>query len=247
MGIDICLHYSFFLILVLMPLALSEFCARMAPELSEFWHWTLTLFTTIGVFGSIVIHELAHAKAAKRYGIKTEKIILIALGAMAQFEEAVFPSPKSEFAISVLGPLSNFAVAGLCWFGHDLIKAAYPFGTLGIAGSALLQGLFTINIIIAIFNLIPAFPMDGGRILRAILWKFSHNLVKATKIARDFGAIIAILLPICFFYFGGIGAALWMLFISFFIYVAGTAEYEDIKKLMKEEARAKENQKNNGP
>ena len=132
----------------------------------------------LGMFASIVYHELAHALVARYYQIKIAGITLFIFGGVAELEDEP-PTAKSEFLVAIAGPISSILLAGLLY----LITVYLPEATPGEV-FAVLSYLVLINIVLAVFNLIPAFPLDGGRMLRGGLWWCKGNLRKATRSPR---------------------------------------------------------------
>lgn len=155
---------------------------------------TWSMLFLIAVFVCITLHELGHALVAGRFGIEAKNIVLLPIGGIASIEK--FPdNPKQELAISMAGPVVNIAIASLLWLvmiPHTSLMEGPPPGASIMHGHDFLYNLRIVNIALAVFNLIPAFPMDGGRILRALLG-FKLNYIRATRIAANVGRIIAIL------------------------------------------------------
>jgi Zn-dependent protease/predicted transcriptional regulator len=176
----------------------------------------------LGVFVCVVLHEFGHALVAARYGIKSKDIVLLPIGGIASIEK--FPgNPKQEIAISIAGPLINIAIACLILLFLQPIESFWkiPQGLSIVHGHDLLYNLAMVNVGLAMFNLIPAFPLDGGRILRALLG-FKFNYVRATSIARTIGKVVAVL----FIAIGILLSSFILLLIGIFIFFsAGLEEY----------------------
>jgi Zn-dependent protease len=177
------------------------------------------LIFVLALFGCVTLHEYGHALAARRYGIPTHSITLYPIGGVARL--ASLPqNPKQELVIALAGPAVNVAIA-IVASGLALIVGAAPvFALPGISPGAFLWQLVTANVILVIFNMIPAFPMDGGRVLRAVL-AFSGNYVWATHIAARTGQFFAVLFGLAGI--SGIGSP-FLVFIGVMIFLAAGAE-----------------------
>jgi len=225
-GIEIGLHYSWLIIAVLISLSLSQYFGNAHPDWSGGVIWTMAIVTALLFFVAIVLHELSHAAVARMNGIPVRSITLFALGGVAQMEKEA-DDAKTEFWIGICGPLASavigFVCLGLAWMlGWTLlIEPATPL-------MAILVWLGYVNLALAIFNMIPGFPMDGGRVLRAIVWQITGNAARATRIASITGQFLAygfIILGL-FQFFGGAGfGGLWMAFIGWFLLTAAKASY----------------------
>jgi len=211
-GISIYLHPSWFLIFALITLSLRTQFTTQHPSWSPAQHWMLGLITSILFFGSVVFHELSHSLVAKHYEIPVASITLFVFGGLARIVREP-SSAKQEFNIAIAGPISSFFLAAIFYFvGHHS-------GNLEMLG-ATSRWLAEINFILAAFNLAPGFPLDGGRVLRAIAWKITDDFSKATRIASRTGQVFAYLMI-----FAGIWIALrgnwfgglWWIFIGWFL------------------------------
>jgi Zn-dependent protease/CBS domain-containing protein len=142
------------------------------------------------IFAVIVIHELAHALLARRYGVATHDIMLLPIGGVASLERMP-EKPRQELAVALVGPAVNIVLAGLLWIGIELAGGTTRLADATTIGGAFAAQLLWINIALAVFNLIPAFPMDGGRALRALLsWRIGYE--RATNIAAALGRVFAV-------------------------------------------------------
>ena len=215
LGIPIYLHSSWFIIFALITYSLAEQFASDHQDWSQTQHWALGLLTSLLFFGSVLFHELAHSVVALRFKIPVVSITLFVFGGVARIgREAT--TAKQEFNIAVAGPLSSFVLAGGFW----LLTNIFPF--IEMVG-ALAGWLWQINFALATFNLVPGFPLDGGRIFRAIVWGVSGNFERSTRIAAGAGKLIAYGMII----FGGWRAlngnlvgGLWLAFIGWFLLTA---------------------------
>jgi Zn-dependent protease/predicted transcriptional regulator len=213
-GIKINIHWTFLLLFVWV-LLINANAGNNVEQMS----WSILFL--LAVFACITLHELGHALTAARFGIKAKEIMLLPIGGIASIEK--FPeNPRQELAISIAGPLVNLVIAGILWlFIPNLSLVEYDQHISIMHGHDFLYNLRIVNIALAVFNLIPAFPMDGGRILRALLG-FKLNYIQATTIAATIGKIIAVLLIV-------LGIVLINPFLPligiFIIFSAGAEEY----------------------
>jgi Zn-dependent protease/CBS domain-containing protein len=178
----------------------------------------------LGVFFSIVFHEFSHSMIARHYGMPIKGITLFIFGGVAEMEEEP-PGPKSEFLMAIAGPLASFLLA----FIFARIEAiallrGWPTPVVGVSNS-----LAYINTVVAVFNLVPAFPLDGGRMLRAALWYFRRDMNSATRIASQMGSgfgFALMLLGIIAFVQGNIIGGMWWFLIGIFLRGAAAASYQ---------------------
>jgi Zn-dependent protease len=187
---------------------------------------SMSIIAMLGLFASLIFHELSHSLVARRFDLKVGGITLFLFGGVAELEQEP-RDPKSEFWIAIAGPLSSYFLAVVAYtfvamLGQD--QASTPL-------YAVLSYLGLINIILATFNLFPAFPLDGGRVFRAALWHFKGDLMSATRIASQagtfFGIALIILGVMSIFTDAGIGG-LWQILIGFFIMSASRGSYEQL-------------------
>ena len=175
------------------------------------------------VFFCVILHELGHALTAKQFNYLTKDIILLPVGGMARMEELP-ENPKQELWIAAVGPLVNISIAFILYlFIYAFDQLPTPQDLIFHSGNAFLFNLFIANISLAIFNLIPAFPMDGGRILRAIL-SFNNSRVKATITAARIGQIISII-----FFFAGLFFTPFLMVVGIVIFIMAQTEADDVK------------------
>jgi Zn-dependent protease len=228
-GISLRLHYSWFLIFLLVTWALA---AAYFPE--TYPRWSLTLKITAGVitsflfFASVLVHELMHSIVAIREGIKIQAITLFFLGGVSQMSG----EPKTagdEFRMAAAGPFSSLILGGI------FLGIFYALNGVSILAvqvvAAISQYLGIINILLGVFNLIPGFPLDGGRVLRSLIWWQTKNMQRATKIASNIGRAIGFL-----FIIGGIWLAvtgnffngIWLALIGWFLLSAASASYQQM-------------------
>lgn len=192
--------------------------------LPEATYWWMGVAGALGLFGSIVFHELAHSLVAKRFGLPMKGITLFIFGGVAEMEDEP-PGPKAEFFMAVAGPLSSILLA-LILYAAFTSGENYSMPLHGVLGY-----LAVINVILACFNLAPAYPLDGGRVLRSILWKWKKNLRWATRIASQIGSGFGVAL-IFFGMFnaltGNIIGGIWQGMIGFFLRGAAQSSYQQL-------------------
>ncbi len=185
-GIPIYLHTSWFLIFALFTFSLAEEFATVNPNWSDNQRWGLGLVTSLLFFGSVLFHELSHSVVALRYKLPVNSITLFIFGGVAQIARDPDHAAQ-EFLIAAAGPLSSYVLAGGFWMlGHFTPAASMP--------NALGTRLALINFGLATFNLVPGFPLDGGRVLRSIIWGVTHDYTRATRYAPRIGHAIATLM-----------------------------------------------------
>jgi Zn-dependent protease/predicted transcriptional regulator len=230
-GIDIGLHYSWLIIAFLIVFSLAGHFKVTNPEWESFVVWSLAGITAILFFVSILVHELSHALVAKRRGMFVRSITLFALGGVANLESESSDA-KSEFWTAIVGPVSSVAI-GLVFLGLAGAIGSQPdAGTLSSPIGVGFAWLGYINIALAVFNMIPGYPLDGGRVLRAVVWRFTGSLERATRIAAGVGQFIAAAFIIfgLFRFFAGAGfGGLWLAFIGWFLSQAAAASRAEVE------------------
>ena len=184
LGFEVRIDASWLIIasLVVWTLATGYFPFQ-TPGLPGGTYWWMAIAGAVGLFASIIIHEFAHSVIARREGIPMKGITLFIFGGVAEMKDEP-PSAGTEFRMAIAGPIMSVFVGTCCY-------AIYLLGTqrgLPAASLAVFSYLAFINIALAVFNMLPAFPLDGGRVLRAYLWNRSHNLRRATRFVSRLGA-----------------------------------------------------------
>jgi len=229
-GIAIGLHYSWIIIALLVTLSLRSQFAAVHPDWSNTTTWTTAIITGLLFFVSILLHELSHAAVAKLRGLPVRAITLFALGGVAQIEKDAADA-KTEFWMGIMGPIASVLIGVVCLLLSYLLGwnlAGEPNGPI----AAMFMWLGVINIALAIFNMIPGFPLDGGRVLRAIVWLITGDANRSTRIASVVGQFVAfgfIMIGILRF-FGGAGfGGLWLAFIGWFLLDAARASGAQIQ------------------
>jgi len=228
LGFRIGLDASWFIIAFLIVWSLSTgYFPSQVANLGSTTYLILGVLGAVGLFGSLIFHELAHAVVARQYNLRISGITLFLFGGVAQLEEEP-RTAKAEFFVAIAGPIASILLSGFF----------FALGTSGLlAGSAPLLAvvayLWMINLILAVFNMVPAFPLDGGRVLRAILWWWNGNMSKSTRIAAAVGGGLGIMLMALGGYaiFRGSAWGIWQILIGFFIYRAAMVAREQAGNL----------------
>lgn len=223
-GVDIQIDSSWIVIFILFSWILAgSYFPQNFPEWPSGLYWLLGLATSLLVFASVLAHELAHSLVAIKQGEKVRSITLFILGGVAQITDEP-KQPLKEFTMALAGPVSSLAIALLFFLISLVLKP------LSQPLSAATSYLALINTALAFFNLLPGFPMDGGRVLRSVIWKVTGNLKKATRIASSVGQGFAF-----FFIFIGIlqilrgnFLGLWLILIGWFLHNAAVRGYEQV-------------------
>jgi Zn-dependent protease len=227
MGFEVSLDPSWVILAILVAWSLSTgFFPFHYEDLTVRSYWIMGILGAVGLFLSIVAHEFCHSLVARRSGLPMKGITLFIFGGVAEMGDEP-PSAKDEFYIAVVGPLSSIAIA-LIFYGFNRIGATtgWPMAINGVFAY-----LAMINLMLAIFNMVPAFPLDGGRILRAALWAWKGSLRWATRISSYIGSGFGLLL---IFYgilqvFGGyVIGGMWLFLIGMFIYSAAKMSYQQL-------------------
>ncbi|MBI4304644.1 MAG: site-2 protease family protein [Chloroflexi bacterium] len=235
-GIALKLNYSWFIVFGLVTWSLAAFYFPLTyPTWSTATSIIAGVVTSLLLFGSVMAHELSHSVVAQSTGIVIHSIVLFIFGGVSQMSDEP-KKPKDEFRIAIAGPLSSIVIGGI-FFGIRLL-----FNSPGNVVGAIASQLSVINIFLALFNLIPGFPLDGGRVLRSILWGRNNNLRQATKTASNIGRGVGYLFIFAGVYvifggtiplFGGIVIrglinGLWFAFIGWFLENAAVGSYRQL-------------------
>jgi Zn-dependent protease/predicted transcriptional regulator len=243
-GVDIYIDWSWLFIFFLVAWSLSTNFILLRPDWGAVQSWFLAIIAALLFFACVLLHELAHALVAKAQGVPVKSITLFLFGGVANIQREP-SSPGAEFLVAIAGPITSFiigviflAVAGASTISIDTMTG--PATTVVVLSplSTLMLWLGSVNILLGIFNLVPAFPLDGGRILRSVFWKITGNLRKATRWASAIGQVIAWLLIFAgimmvfgvYIPFLGVGLinGLWLAFIGWFLYRAAILSYEQL-------------------
>ena len=216
--------------LILAALITWSLASGLFPEyykdLPQSAYWWMGVAGAVGLFLSIIFHELTHSLVARRYGVSMKEITLFIFGGVAHMEEDP-PSPKAEFMIAVVGPISSCLLAIFSFLLYELgIISGWPVTITGV-----LNYLSWLNMILAVFNLTPAFPLDGGRILRSALWKWKNDIRWSTNIASQIGSgfgLVLIIMGIFYIVRGNFVGGLWWFLIGMFVRAAAQSSYRQI-------------------
>jgi Zn-dependent protease len=219
LGIKVFLHPTWFVVFFLITVTLSAALGQQHPDWAGGLRVLLAAGTSILFFASIFLHELGHSVIALRHHVGVRSITLFIFGGVAMMEKEP-PTPRAEFQIAIAGPIVSALLALVfTWIGGAL-GADAPFGSM-------LSWLAWINLVIAVFNLLPGFPLDGGRVLRAFLWARSGDFQRATRVAASVGQTIAYafiaLGAVQVLFFGNLVGGLWQAFIGWFLLSASGA------------------------
>jgi Zn-dependent protease/predicted transcriptional regulator len=217
-GIEIGLHFSWFIIAVLIALSLVAQFHQEAPSWSNSVVWSAAVITAILFFVALLLHELAHSLVARARGLRVRAITLFALGGVSQIESEASDA-KSEFWIAFVGPLTSVAIGFGC-LGLARLSGWTYASHPGNPVAAILLWLGYINIGLAVFNMVPGYPLDGGRVLRAIIWWITGNQSRSTRAAARVGQLVALLLifyGLYRFFLGENFGGLWLAFIGWFL------------------------------
>ncbi|HBH03254.1 MAG: hypothetical protein A2W08_09060 [Candidatus Rokubacteria bacterium RBG_16_73_20] len=223
-GIPVRVHASWLVIFGLIAWSLSVgYFPQVLPDVPVAAHWVGGAAAALLLFVSVFLHELSHAIVARRSGLTVSGITLHVFGGVSQLEdEPRFPGV--EFLIAIVGPLTSFLVAGVAALA-TAVAGARPMAT------AILQYLVLVNIVVGVFNLVPGFPLDGGRVLRAILWKVTGDLQSATVAASRAGTAVAFVLIALGILRGLTGeflGGLWLVLIGLFLRQAAAGSYQQV-------------------
>jgi Zn-dependent protease len=209
-GIDVYVHTTFFILIAWIALAhwQAEQSIRAAVEGVAF---------ILALFGCVVLHEFGHALTAKRYGIKTRDITLLPIGGLARLERMP-DDPRQELWVALAGPAVNVAIAAILFAVLQATGALAPLDTLTMTGGSFLERLMVVNLFLVAFNMLPAFPMDGGRVLRAVL-AIRMDYTRATQIAANIGQGMAFLFGLV-----GLFSNPFLIFIALFVWIGAGQE-----------------------
>ena len=242
-GIDLRIDWSWLLIFALVSWSLNSMFREIHPEWTTVAQWGLALAGALLFFISVLAHELAHSVVARTRGLPVKNITLFLFGGVSNIQKEP-TSPMSELLIAIVGPLTSFLLGGIFLV---LGLGSVALGDISLPTSSgllsqlspintMFMWLGSVNILLGIFNLIPGFPLDGGRVLRSILWAITDDVVKATRWASVVGQGIAWLLILAgiFMLFGvqipllgsGIINGMWIIFIGWFLQNAAVQNYQ---------------------
>ena len=225
-GIQVSFDYSWLIVFGLVLFSMSAgYFPRYYPGHAALTYWLAGIFATLFFFASVVIHELAHSLMAIHLGLKISEITLFIFGGVSKLSEEPL-DPVTELQVASVGPLSSFGLALIFWLVRGLVAGLH----LG-----LLTGLFSyltwINLALGVFNLVPGFPLDGGRVFRALYWWKTGSLTRATRLAADLGKGFAVALMVLGgvqIFLGDLIGGLWFIFIGMFLRGLSQRGYEEV-------------------
>jgi Zn-dependent protease len=223
-GIPLRVHISWFLVFVLIAWSLAHYYFPAVLSGSIWEYWALGIVAALLLFVSVLVHELGHCVVALRYRIPIAQITLFIFGGMAQIRREA-PNPKAEFLIAIAGPIVSVLIALTFWG-----VAVFPGSPLSMV--AVSEHLRNINFMLAVFNLVPGYPLDGGRVLRAGLWAWSKNFHRATRQAARAGQGVALLLMLFGIWDMTVGLAIggmWFVLIGVFLYTSAHNSHRQVE------------------
>ncbi len=224
-GIPVEIHISWLLIFSLLSISLAMgYFPETVEGYSNQVYWAAGIITTLVIFASVLTHEFGHSLVALKEGIPIKKITLFIFGGVAHMEHD--PNhPSAELKITAAGPLTSLLIAAAAGAVYYLLL------TPGLLASEAVLIVARVNLVMAVFNLVPAFPLDGGRLFRSIVWYFNKNMLTATRIAAGFGSFLSFLIMALGFtmiFFQGNILGIWLIFIGWMIYQAGQSSYSQL-------------------
>ena len=224
-GIPIRIHASWLLVYALLTWSLAVgYFPQVLPDLEPSAYWAYGLLAALLLFAAVLLHELSHALVARTYGLEVRGITLHVFGGVAHLEEDA-PTPRAEFLIAVAGPLTSFGIAAVLW----LVLVSGAVGSPHAV--AVIDYLRFINVAVGAFNLIPGFPLDGGRVLRALLWAWQGSAARATWLAARVGTAFAfglMGLGVLQILGGALVGGFWTILIGLFLRSAADASYAQV-------------------
>jgi len=224
LGIDVRVHYSWLVIFFIVTLSLADQVFPFSyPAWSQQKTFIVAAITALLFFTSVVLHEFAHALVARRFKMSVSSITLFLLGGVASLTREP-PSAKAEFFMAIAGPATSLVIGAIALETSDLATSALATSPNLQPVEAVAGYLGYVNIAVALFNLIPGFPLDGGRVLRSAIWGLRHDRTGATRIAARGGQLVAGLFVLWAGYriLTGDPGGLWMGLIAYFLYGAAT-------------------------
>jgi Zn-dependent protease len=225
LGFDILIHWSWLIIFTLFTWSLATgYLPSVYPEWSAERRWIAAAITSALFFGSILVHELSHSIVARARGLGVSSITLFLFGGVSSLGGEP-RSARDEFWIAVVGPLTSFAIGAVAAGVWLLTRDGDATVVAAISGY-----LAYINVAVGIFNLLPGFPLDGGRVLRSAVWAANHNMLAATRIAANAGRVVAAIMigvGLLMVFTGGLGG-LWLAVIGWFLWNAAESSYQQL-------------------
>lgn len=224
-GVDVGVHWSWVFIFGIVTWSFATgVLHHFYPEWTDAQRWIVAALVSTVFFLSVLVHEMSHAIVSNRLGLPVRSITLFVFGGVANLEKEP-DNAKDEFRIAIVGPLSSLALGGLFALGW---AALYPINE-DIAGITAYMAL--INVSLAVFNMLPGFPLDGGRVFRSIVWGRNRDRLRATRTASRAGEFIAygmMAVGVAEMVLGSVVSGIWFVLIGFFLHNASTASYEQL-------------------
>jgi Zn-dependent protease/CBS domain-containing protein len=222
-GIEVGVHYSWLIIFALLTWSLSVYeLPNRLVRLPAWEYWAIGALTALLLFASVLLHELAHSFVALARGLQARSITLFIFGGVSNLG-GESKSPKTEFVVAIVGPLMSFAIAAVAWAVATYVDERRV--------EVVASYLFFINLSLGIFNLIPGFPLDGGRVLRSILWGALRNMRRATVWSANVGKVVAALMVLgggWLLFNGDVVSGVWLAAIAWFLFSAASASVKQL-------------------
>ncbi|MCE5313955.1 MAG: site-2 protease family protein [Armatimonadota bacterium] len=227
LGFEISIDWSWLLIFFLVVYTLaSGYFPRFYPELNVATNWGMGVLAALLLFASVLVHELSHSVVSRRYGTEVSGITLFLFGGVSQMTDEP-KSAREEFWMAIVGPVMSFALAGLFYVLGGIGEATrWPVPIVAVLGY-----LAFINLLLGVFNLVPGFPLDGGRVLRSMIWGATNDLARATQWASYSGQGFGYAMMAFGFFMilgGNLIGGLWLIFIGWFLTGAARQSYEQL-------------------
>lgn len=224
-GINIYVNWSWLLALAFITWSLGDYYLNTFPHWSAGTAYLLGALSAVLLFATVLVHELAHSFTARAHGLPVHKITLFIFGGVSNLTQEP-QTPRIELLVAIAGPLASLALAAIFLLAHGLIPG------LPTQASAVIFYLGSVNLILAVFNLIPGFPLDGGRVLRAVIWLLTGSMRRATLIATNVGQTIGYLFIFAglveAFVLGQVIPGIWLAFIGWFLHNSASASSQQV-------------------
>ena len=224
-GFEINVHWSWFFIFFLVTASFATSVLEDSyPELTETQRWVVAGFISVLFFCSILLHEMSHSVVARRYGIPVPSITLFLFGGVSTLGKEP-DNARQEFWIAIVGPLTSILIAIVLGIAY------FPLHELDHGAAAISSSLAFINLAIGIFNLVPGFPLDGGRVLRSLFWARKRDILDATRLASRVSQVVAYLIMgagVVLFLFHDLISGIWLFLIGNFLKGASEASYAQL-------------------
>lgn len=222
-GIDIYVHWSWLLALAIFTWSIGHLYGADFKSWSALTDYILGFISALLLFATVLIHELAHSFTARANGLPVYTITLFIFGGVSNLTQEP-QTPRIELLVAIAGPLASLVLAGIFYLLHAALGDSQSYL------KAVLGYLASINLLLALFNLIPGFPLDGGRVLRSLLWMGTHNLRRATHLSSNVGQAIGYIFivggVVLAFGAGDLGDGIWLAFIGWFLQNAASATWQ---------------------